>query len=660
MPSTETNNKHLRIALGGDNFKEMATESDVFVDKTLFIKEVIDSGEKAMLITYPRRWGKTLNLDMLKTFFEPESKECEERKEVESVLNEIESREVTRKWLNEEISASANYPNAPLYPWYQYQKRITECDNIWSITYWGKLYWCTKEVLISLCRKCVEGLYNYDYYIERINSIPSPPDLEKLKANCNKYIFSGGNFTIKKGDKNVVKKLPPLKITDAKDAEGNSYIDSYQGKYPVIFITLKDVVGDTYDSVKAKLGEYISTLFVDYEYLLESPVISSLQKEKFNECLRQNFSQFSLESSMNFLSKLLYEHHKQRVYVLVDEYDKPVNHILEKDIFAEDRTLIQDLTELVTNILSTLSTCGKGNDHLEKIILTGIFDTVKKEGNSGFNNVKVFGISDQNFSENFGFSEAEVEKLVGQFNFQIPINILNNIKAWYNGYTVPISLDTGIQKYTPWAVMSYLNDINNPHKGENYPPQNYWTQSGYSKILEDLLRKEVCIESDLSKKLRDIVEGNAIQLKFDSKLSLYKHYIGHRGDTEEVFSYLLLNSGYLTVDQQKGIPFFKVPNSEVHSEFKKVIRDQKDVNCENHKQILANIRKKEHVDVLEAIKKQDIAKLKGIFEQNSAIKCSDSNLNFNYLHISALIGNKEIFSLLYSVIVIRICYIKKM
>lgn len=81
MPNTETSNsKHLKVAVGTDNFKKMATEYDVFVDKTLFIKEIIDSSEEAMLITYPRRWGKTLNLDMLKTFFEPESKECEERK----------------------------------------------------------------------------------------------------------------------------------------------------------------------------------------------------------------------------------------------------------------------------------------------------------------------------------------------------------------------------------------------------------------------------------------------------------------------------------------------------------------------------------------------------------------------------------------------------
>ena len=76
MTYPENKNQPLKIALGTDNFKEMVTQYDVYVDKTLFIKEVLDSSEKAMLITYPRRWGKTLNLDMLKTFLEPENKEC--------------------------------------------------------------------------------------------------------------------------------------------------------------------------------------------------------------------------------------------------------------------------------------------------------------------------------------------------------------------------------------------------------------------------------------------------------------------------------------------------------------------------------------------------------------------------------------------------------
>ena len=469
-------------------------------------------------------------------------------------------------------------------------------------------------------------------------------------ASCNKNIFAGGDYTMKKGDKDVVKKLPPLKIANARDAGGDSYIDSYQGKYPVIFISLKDVVGGSVGDVEIKLKELVASLYEQYTYLSESTKLSTSQKTKLQKYIDQDYTGITLEKSIKFLSELLHKHHNQRVYILVDEYDKPVNHFLEKDIFAEDRTLIKDITELITTILST---CGKGNEHLEKIVLTGIFDTVKKEGNSGFNNVKAFGISDQSFSESFGFSDIEVQQLVRQFSFQTPTNILTNIKAWYNGYTVPISLDTGIQKYTPWAVMSYLNDISNPHKGENYPPQNYWTQSGYSKILEDLLRKEACIESDLSGKFGRIAEQGFIELKFDQQISLCRYYgLKNMVDIEEIFSYLLLNSGYLTMYKANSKYSFSIPNLEVKREFERVIKDQMhNKECiQGYQELLDKLSHKKihamHLEVFDAIKKQDMVKLEGIFKQNPALQCDDKDLNFNYFHIAAIVGNKDVFSLL--------------
>ncbi len=81
--------KKLKIAVGTDNFKDIITKSDIFVDKTLFIQEVIDSGERAMLITYPRRWGKTLNLDMLKVFLEPEDRNCQKITRYEAITDVI-------------------------------------------------------------------------------------------------------------------------------------------------------------------------------------------------------------------------------------------------------------------------------------------------------------------------------------------------------------------------------------------------------------------------------------------------------------------------------------------------------------------------------------------------------------------------------------------
>ncbi len=120
--NSQHHQKNLKIVLGPDNFRKIVTESDVLVDKSLFIKEVIDSGEEAILITHPRRWGKTLNLDMLKTFFEPESKECQERKEVEDkVVQTTKLREDCRL-----------YHNSDKHPWAAYR----ECYALQDMCDW--------------------------------------------------------------------------------------------------------------------------------------------------------------------------------------------------------------------------------------------------------------------------------------------------------------------------------------------------------------------------------------------------------------------------------------------------------------------------------------------------------------------------------------------
>jgi len=561
MADTKINNKPLKIVVGTSSFKEMVTEYDVFVDKTLFIKEIIDSSEKAILITHPRRWGKTLNLDMLKTFFEPESEECKES-------------------LKDKHNDSSKE------------------ENIIEQTF-SKLF-------------------------------------------CNHDIFSGGNFSVSLGNKRI---LEPLQISSALDNRGNKIIDTFQGKYPVIFISLKDVTGNSLEEINGKLKGLISTTYEFYSYLKESYKVLDSEKIKFQKYIDQDYTGITIEESIKFLSGLLHKHHGQRAYILVDEYDKPVNSLLEKNIFSEDKKIIKDITEVITSMLSA---CGKDNDHLEKIILTGIFDTLKKEGNSGFNNVKVYGISEQNFSRNFGFNEQEIAELVNKFNFQDKSRILNNIKEWYNGYSVPVSLKENIKAYTPWAVMSYLNDLNNLNKGEEFKPQNYWTESGYSILLKNLLEKEACIDSEISQRFQNITAHNSIKLDFNPHVSLYKYYdLSNMLNLEKVFSYLLLNSGYLTLETKQEGYHFKIPNFEVKQEFVDMIQDQiHNKKCTPYQKLLDNLHKKVHLDVISAIKKQDVNELEKIFDKNPEIKCNDSDLSFNYLHIAALVGNEKIFTVI--------------
>ena len=336
MTYPENKNQPLKIALGTDNFKEMITQYDIYVDKTLFIKEVLDSSEKAMLITYPRRWGKTLNLDMLKTFLEPETEKCQKADQAED-----------------------NY--SPFYPW------------TWSLPFG-----------------------NGD------------------KLVCNKDTFLDYKLAISKVDA--------------------GYYMKYQGKHPVIFISLKDVIGDTIDEIKDSLKDKIKSLYKTFRSVLNSDKLYKDEKEDFQKYINIDYQGITLEGSIGFLSELLHRHYGEKVYILVDEYDKLINTFLEKNLGKEQSSgqnqLVIETSKLISQTLC--SPLAKTNSYLEKLILTGIFDTVYKEAGSGCNNVSPYGISDIKFSKNFGFSQEEVRQLINKFPFADKNKVFDTITDWYD------------------------------------------------------------------------------------------------------------------------------------------------------------------------------------------------------------------------------------
>lgn len=552
MTGTRTNNKHLKIAVGTDNFKKMATEYDVFVDKTLFIKEIIDSSEEAILITHPRRWGKTLNLDMLKTFFELESEEC--------------------------------------------KKKQLKIDNY----AWYKPWTYGSDTSFTI---------------------------------CNRDIFIGGKFAISSGEK---KELNTLKISNIDSGE---YM-KYQGKYPVIFISLKDVVGNTVGAIEGKLKWLISSTYESYSYLKDSSKLLDSEKIKFQKYIDQDYTGINIEESIKFLSGLLHKHHGTRVYILVDEYDKPVNSLLEnylgQEKTPEKEALIKDITKLIS--YTVCSSISKTNPALEKLILTGIFDTTQKESGSGCNNVSVYGIADIKFSKSFGFSKNEIEGLTAKLEFKNSQDIVNNIKSWYNGYYVPVSTEENLALYTPWAAMKYLNIA---YSDNDYTPQNYWSKSGASTILQMLFTKEKCLNTKISDKFLDISINGTYELKFDKQISLFKYDWFTNSDKEEFFSYLLLNSGYLTVQRDNNIYKFSIPNAELLEEFTSIIPN----NSEQCKAIIYNLQKTSHLKVLEMIKQKDAEGTKKELSE-SHIKCEDKSMNFNFFHLASIFGDKKVFQAL--------------
>lgn len=312
----------LKVAVGEDYFDKLVTKYDVFADKTLFIKDIIDSSEKAILITYPRRWGKSLNLDTLKVFFEIESTNSNKNKEKEE---------------------SFIYSFIPEY----FKTRSTHDDT-----------------------------------------------------SINKKLFFDNN----------------LKITKVS----NGQYMQYQGKYPVISFSLKDVTGSSIEKITNQLEDKVIELYRDFRYLEKSSELYNDEKSDFQKYYTKNYTGISLENSISFLSRLLFKHHKETVYVLVDEYDTPVSKLLEEHLGEKQLQLPEKVSELISQMVC--SSISKTNHYVEKLVLTGVFDTTYKGTTAGCNNIRSYGISDKRFSESFGFTTEEVKRLINKFEGEAPFD----------------------------------------------------------------------------------------------------------------------------------------------------------------------------------------------------------------------------------------------
>ena len=441
---------NIQIATGTDDFRKMRSKSDVFVDKTLFIRDVIDTQEEAMLITRPRRWGKTLNLDMLSKFF------------------------------------------------------AIEVDD--------------------------KG--------------------ERVEINSNRVLFEGGDIELELDEK---KHLSKLKI-----AKQDPKYMRRQGIYPVIFFSLKDVRALTYNEVVLELKNMIERVYLQHAYLQNNIKLNKHAKNKFEQYISQKYENASIKDSIRFLSELLYQHHKKEVYILVDEYDKPVNCFVEHRL--DDKT--DERRQVAVLITGMMSACGKSNPYLEKMILTGIFNAFAREGSSGFNNLGVHDISDDVFGGDFGFSEKEIKDLLSQA--RLPDSLMDPITHWYNGYQLTLPNQTTIKGYTPWSVMKYLQAA---IRGRTQP-QSYWEESGVNWILDN-----ISVNDKIIGKFTDMCQGNN-SIEFDVPRSELLSNIKRVNNklTESLVGYLLFHSGYITLDRSYGL--YRLPNTEVAESFKKIILDK--------------------------------------------------------------------------------------
>jgi len=548
MSGSETNSKHSKVAIDISNFKKMIAEDDVFVDKTLFIKKIIDSNQRAILITYPKGWGKTLNLDMLKTFFELESKECRHK---QAIIN----------------------------------------DDFWS----SKISW----------------LWRTKDNTEETNN----------HVNCNRDIFK--HLLINSDDYSQYMK--------------------YQGKHPVILISFKDIIGDSLVVIEEKLKDRVKSLYKEHIYLANSNKLDADQKLNFQKYVDNDysgnfFSEIFIEKSLIFLTSLLFQHHEQKVYVLIDEYDAPINFLFQN--YLGKKVLLKDTVVKEISLLISRTVCSiiNYNQYAEKIILAGKFDAISvTEYELGCNSVMTYGISDQYFSTSFGFSEKEVNELVTKFHFHNHAKILSTSKNWYGGYVVPTDSQGYMHSYVPWAVMNYLH---NAHKnGEDFKPKNLSILNDTDTILQALLAKEPGANNNFSEKLLGIVERSLVQMHFKKYISLFDYDWFTDIDNEIFFSHLLLNTGRLTVQKINLQYKFSIPNLAVLLEFSRALEG------ERYKKIASKLQKTSHLKIVAMLKQKNAeGTTKEVLKEEVA--CEDNEMNFNFFHLAAIFGDKEVLGAL--------------
>ncbi|MCC8483107.1 MAG: AAA family ATPase [Rickettsia endosymbiont of Labidopullus appendiculatus] len=330
----------------------------------------------------------------------------------------------------------------------------------------------------------------------------------------------------------MTKELKPLKIANVANSMKR------QGQFPVIIISFKGIRGSSYEEIESKISYQITKLFSNYRYLKryvseKEYLLEEAEKEQLTRYFSGKFNKVELENSLKFLSDLLYKHFNQKVYILIDEYDTPINSsYMEFGHKEEFNQVLKLFRAIFGNSLKT-------NDSLQKGIITGILRVAKANLFSDLNNLTECSLLDERFSSSYGFTQAEVDELLTK----VPTTTkAEEIKNWYNGYNFG-----GEVIYNPWSIMQCLAS-----KGKL---DHYWIDSGGTDLIDHVL-----LSDEMQTDIQALVAGKTIT----SSITKHINFADIR-QPEGLFS-LLLFSGYLNPAakmSEQDIYELSIPNYEV-------------------------------------------------------------------------------------------------
>ena len=395
-----------KIPIGIDDFKKIHENNIYYVDKTKYIEKILVDTSEVKLFTRPRRFGKTLNMSMLKYFFDIKNKE------------------------------------------------------------------------------------------------------ENKKLFQNLYIEKSDFF-------------------------------EEQGAYPVVYISLKGIKTDTWESSFFLIKSLISSIYNEFEYIREK--LNESQLDSFNKIwLKKDDGEY--RNALKNLTSFLYEYYKKEVILLIDEYDSPLINAYEHGYYDEAIVFFQVF----------YGEALKTNPYLRMGIMTGIIRVIKAGIFSDLNNLKVYSILEKEYSDFYGFTQEEVEKALKDFNIEYE---LPEVKAWYDGYRFGNS-----EVYNPWSILNFI---------QSEELRAYWIETSGNFLINDILKN---VRTETIEILENLFNGINIEenINGNSDLSVLMR-------EDEIWE-LLLFSGYLTIDEKIGESYediytLRLPNREVKEFFRKKFID---------------------------------------------------------------------------------------
>lgn len=401
-----------RIPIGIEDFTKLRSQGFYYIDKTGLIKELLDNWGQVNLFTRPRRFGKTLNMSMLRHFF---------------------------------------------------------------------------------------------------------------RIGCDRSLFDG------------------LAVSGQREL-----CDRYMGKFPVISISLKGINGENYETARAMMIRLIIEEADRVRREIEWEKLSEYQRNIIKRLMDYNMEDADLMSSLRSLSSILESCFGQKVILLIDEYDVPLDKAFEKGYYDQMVMLIRNVFEQAL----------KTNDSLYFSVLTGCLRIAKESIFTGLNNFKVFSITDVRYHEYFGFTDQEVRKLLEDYNLS---DRYDTVRQWYDGYRFGAA-----DVYCPWDVLCYCDSVLADPTAE---PEAYWINTSSNSIVKRFIQKA---NKTTKRELEQLMDGNSVRKEIRQDLT----YNEIDTTIDHLWS-VLFTTGYLTCRGRAAGGWYDlvIPNLEVQKIFETQVRE---------------------------------------------------------------------------------------